>query len=63
MFTNPFSRTHSSVRQVIDRILHINENKKPNNDGLKRNGSDNSVFSSSNKSSAASVKRLVSMSY
>lgn len=66
MYTNPFSRTHSSVRQVIDRILHINENKKANNDGLRRNFSDNSVFSSSmssNKSSVAGAKRLVSMSH
>ncbi|KAF7281733.1 hypothetical protein GWI33_004294 [Rhynchophorus ferrugineus] len=27
MYTNPFSRTHSHIRQVIDKFLHIHNEK------------------------------------
>lgn len=42
MYTNPFNRKHSTIRQVIDRFLHpdSNNNKfksKNNKDNYKRN--------------------------
>ncbi|CAH1954324.1 unnamed protein product [Acanthoscelides obtectus] len=54
-----FSRTHSSVRQVIDRILNFDVKKK--NSALKRNSSDCSVCSESSSWSSNSkngVKKL-----
>ncbi|ENN79333.1 hypothetical protein D910_03827 [Dendroctonus ponderosae] len=49
MYTNPFSRTHSSIRQVIDKFLHINQDQK--SQGIQRNTSSNSVSSSSSSCS------------
>nr|CAI5857238.1 unnamed protein product [Callosobruchus analis] len=50
MYTNPFSRTHSNVRQIIDRLLNV-DRKKNNSFALKRNSSDCSVYSDSSSSS------------
>ncbi|KAG5886319.1 hypothetical protein JTB14_034782 [Gonioctena quinquepunctata] len=47
MYTNPFSRTHSHVRQVIDRFLFIVNEKKNSKNGLKRNSSVKSSCSTS----------------
>ncbi|VEN44044.1 unnamed protein product, partial [Callosobruchus maculatus] len=61
MYTNPFSRTHSSVRQVIDRFLNV-DRKKKDSFALKRNTSDCSVCSESSSwssSSKNSAKKLV----
>nr|CAI5857240.1 unnamed protein product [Callosobruchus analis] len=60
MYTNPFSRTHSSVRQVIDRFLNV-DRKKKDSFALKRNSSDCSVYSDSSSwssSSKNSAKKL-----
>ncbi|KAJ8962101.1 hypothetical protein NQ318_018055 [Aromia moschata] len=58
MYTNPFSRTHSSVRQVIDWFLHMNDKKNSSKSELKRNGSDSSVYSSSWSVSSHNSSRI-----
>lgn len=71
MYTNPFSRTHSNVRQIIDRFFHINGNKKTSNKrGLRRNSFSTTSISSDKSSSSfvsscstESSKRLISMTY
>ncbi|VEN44043.1 unnamed protein product [Callosobruchus maculatus] len=60
MYTNPFSRTHSSVRQIIDRFLSVE--RKKNSFALKKNTSDCTVCSDSSSWSSSSrnaAKKLV----
>lgn len=55
MYTNPFSRTHSSVRQVIDRFLHIDTKKSSKrSEKMPRNDSYSSVCSTSSSESIKS---------
>lgn len=50
MYTNPFNRTHCTLRQIIDKVLHV-DTKNKNLRGLKRSEScsSNSSASSSQK--------------
>jgi hypothetical protein len=49
MYTNPFNRKHSTIRQVLDRILDTS--KKP----IRRSESVSSSGSGSSKSSSSSL--------
>lgn len=51
MYTNPFARTHCTIRQVIDKFLHIDNKHKWSKDGLRRTYSNSSSKSSSSTSS------------
>ncbi|KAK9882838.1 hypothetical protein WA026_023537 [Henosepilachna vigintioctopunctata] len=47
MYTNPFSRSHCTVRQVIDKFLHIDDSRKKfrKNDRFERSFSNKSTTS------------------
>lgn len=47
MYTNPFARTHCTIRQVIDKFLNIDNKNKKSKDGLRRTYSNSSSVSSS----------------
>lgn len=55
MYTNPFSRTHCQVRQVIDRFLDITCKRNTKN-GFDRDSSSSQSSLSSTKSSTWSLK-------
>ncbi|CAH1138142.1 unnamed protein product [Phyllotreta striolata] len=54
MYTNPFSRTHSHVRQIIDKFLYVNPKQRSD---VKRSGSSSSFGSSTSSSSGGSKWR------
>lgn len=47
MYTNPFSRTHCTIRQVIDKFFHIDSKHKNSKSEFKRSYSNSSSASSS----------------
>ncbi|RZC36470.1 hypothetical protein BDFB_002284 [Asbolus verrucosus] len=62
MYTNPFNRTHCTIRQIIDKFLHVDNGSRNYKNSLKRstsncsNSSYNSCASRSSNSSSSSVK-------
>ncbi|CAH1374338.1 unnamed protein product [Tenebrio molitor] len=58
MYTNPFNRTHCTIRQIIDKFLHV-ENKNKNS--LRRSTSNCSDSSYSSCSSRESNRSRTTM--
>ncbi|EEZ98686.2 hypothetical protein TcasGA2_TC001221 [Tribolium castaneum] len=66
MYTNPFNRTHCTIRQIIDKFLHVDNGSRSYKNSLKRstsNCSDTSYSSCSSKKSNSSTGSIKTPSF